>query len=1398
MAEGIITRRGGGTSTKSNIPEYSYTGRSIIDYTGPDPTKSEQALWLETSGTISFKRNVYADIYLVGGGGGGGAGAGSGGGGGGYTCLKENIFIPAKHNFYINIGQGGKASTNTSCQGDYGNVTTAFGFFANGGFGGGSNQAKNSAKQFQGGSGGSGGGTGTGDKDLIGGKGGSNGSAGYMNSTAVNFVSQTFSTNAIGQGYSTHLFNNSDNFLTSYGGMGGSVTAKYNKEISNYYTNGDYTHSAYGSGGSGFTNIVKGAYGTNSSTNSIFYPTNGQNGVVVIKFKKSKDFPILPEFKYDNAYILDFSKDTGWEAKFLTSGTLIPNQNMSIDAFLVGGGGAGGSNRGGGGGGGYTLTGRQIQLIENQEYPIVIGAGGAAPTETTADVYANVPNSHGSFGNITSAFNLKAQGGYGGTALSSSLGGSGGSGGGTGSSGAADGSNGFSNGSGVVGTSALSARGQGFTTKAFKEENNEMYAGGGGGGSSFQAKDSSTIRYGTFGADGFGGGRGGLAQSMGQNGIDSYGGGGGGGGPNNLGGRGGSGTVIIRNSILEPTFALREDSSIEHYYKNHNTITFLNNGIFSVDEGMIVDAFLVGGGGGGGAKGFGGGGGGYTYTMTGIPLFPHTEYYVNIGSGGPVGYNGSATSFTPNLIDNTSITYNWNFYANGGLSTSTTTGGAGGSGGGDGSTAVKNYPGYGGFDGSNGYQSSQATTFSTSQGQGFSTRPFGEVNQEFYAGGGSGGSQTEAKGVGGLGGGGSSQFKDGLPNTGGGGAGGDNTGEGGSGGSGIVILRKHSIPLLNFEYVKNIKNRLITIVDENGQTIIEEDTENIFLEGVGDWWGETGSTKLLTSGYFKCPNDGNIEVDICLVGGGGAGGKSTSYGNPGGGGGYVENIFKVALEPNGLYEVTIGDGGNYDLIDDVANDGHGGASIFRLHGILGQQNEDGSYHIMPANNPISFSANGGAASTTDVGGAGGSGGGAGTSSESAAGIAGGTNGNRARAVDAENLAQRTTTAAFRDPTQRIYGAGGGGGGKSSGTGGNYGGGNGAANTGKKVATAGAANTGGGGGGSYGKSGAVSTPGNGGSGTILIRKSTNNFSTEYFTYTTENPLIKVDSNPPEGEEVIESVELLNEELDNLYCFDQYGLRILNSGYFQPKEPLELEVFLVGGGGAGAAGAATAGKVSWAGGGGGGGYVKTVMLSFDAEDNTIYEFQIGEGGKGQLNCIGTNGGATKILKHTLNPEAETEEDKFIIEELISVDGGFAAGTLGILPHNIGTGKANADGGDGGSGGGAGAADIGVIGGIDGNNGNNATSFTGTYINGKGANVTTRAFGEKNGEIFATGGSGGECISAGYGAGAGGLDAKNGQHALPNTGAGGGGAGSDSVNKTGGDGGSGVIILRLPKEE
>lgn len=185
-----------------------------------------------------------------------------------------------------------------------------------------------------------------------------------------------------------------------------------------------------------------------------------------------------------------------------------------------------------------------------------------------------------------------------------------------------------------------------------------------------------------------------------------------------------------------------------------------------------VDVFLVGGGGGGwyGPSQGGGGGGGYTATSD-VALAVGTAYSIVVGAGGNQANGGDTKAM--------GVT------ASGGKRGGPAGFCAGGSGGG--------YAGgNGGSDGSDGGPGGQ--------GQGTTTREFGEASGALYAGGGGGGKADRnppGGAPGGDGGGGHGGWggaptapAPGTTNTGGGG-GGNYSGDPGAGGSGIVIIRNH-------------------------------------------------------------------------------------------------------------------------------------------------------------------------------------------------------------------------------------------------------------------------------------------------------------------------------------------------------------------------------------------------------------------------------------------------------------------------------------------------------------------------------------------------------------------------------------------------------------------------------
>ena len=206
---------------------------------------------------------------------------------------------------------------------------------------------------------------------------------------------------------------------------------------------------------------------------------------------------------------------------------------------------------------------------------------------------------------------------------------------------------------------------------------------------------------------------------------------------------------------------------------------------------------------------------------------------------------------------------------------------------------------------------------------------------------------------------------------------------------------------------------------------------------------------------------------------------------------------------------------------------------------------------------------------------------------------------------------------------------------------------------------------------------------------------------------------------------------------------WKIYLLTSGTltFTDETP-NIDVFLVGGGGAGASGVWASGyvQVKRRSGGAGSGYTLTKKdISLDI--NTSYKIIIGEGGTSNAENTYTDGTATSAFSFTAKGGKGTKRD-----------------------------GEHYKGGDGGSGGG----NEGYEGATDGSGGTNS---------GTGQGTTTREFGESQGKLYATGGSG--------------ISKKDGQ---PNTGDGGsGGRYADSSGGkigSGGNGGSGIVVIRSHK--
>lgn len=326
---------------------------------------------------------------------------------------------------------------------------------------------------------------------------------------------------------------------TGGGGSGGTltVTAPANVTVT---VSKDGKTKTKNSGTSGVV-VFKGlASGTWTVTITGDGKTAQKNVVITTDYSTAISFNTIPEFTYTGDYEIVNDSDEpitvsqdNWKIRFLTSGTLtFTNLNGAedgIDVFLVGGGASGGGR--GGGGGGYTKTQKSVSVNAGIEYPIIVGAGGLAPT-TSNRVPPNA-------GGATSAFGLTANGGD--TSTNGDYPSSGGSGGGSGKVGGA----GYSGGSdGSSGGGDDGGSGQGTTTREFGESTGKLYAGGGGGGAVTTNETSS----GGAGGGGDGGGVG--ADPRPKNGDANTGGGGGGLGNLHSAATyasGGSGIVIARN-----------------------------------------------------------------------------------------------------------------------------------------------------------------------------------------------------------------------------------------------------------------------------------------------------------------------------------------------------------------------------------------------------------------------------------------------------------------------------------------------------------------------------------------------------------------------------------------------------------------------------------------------------------------------------------------------------------------------------------------------------------------------------------------------------------------------------------------------------------------------------------
>lgn len=243
---GTVNSRAATLTVQSYLPTYTYTGSHKL----VDEGNYKWKIYFYTGGKLKFSYLGNAasgiNVFCLGGGGGGGGGSGGGGGGGGKTTTNTKTGLAVNTEYTITIGGGGAGSGYRRAYGGDGGTTSAFGFSAAGGSGGGS--ADSGYGDRRGGNGGSGGGGGSSDSGN-GGNGGTNGGSGGTSGNSK--------AGGSGQGGNTCEFGNTS--ATRYAGGGGG---------------GGYSGGSGGAGGGG----AGGSYGNNTGTNGTNGTTNYGGG----------------------------------------------------------------------------------------------------------------------------------------------------------------------------------------------------------------------------------------------------------------------------------------------------------------------------------------------------------------------------------------------------------------------------------------------------------------------------------------------------------------------------------------------------------------------------------------------------------------------------------------------------------------------------------------------------------------------------------------------------------------------------------------------------------------------------------------------------------------------------------------------------------------------------------------------------------------------------------------------------------------------------------------------------------------------------------------------------------------------------------------------------------------
>ena len=248
-------------------------------------------------------------------------------------------------------------------------------------------------------------------------------------------------------------------------------------------------------------------------------------------------------------------------------------------------------------------------------------------------------------------------------------------------------------------------------------------------------------------------------------------------------------------------------------------------------------------------------------------------------------------------------------------------------------------------------------------------------------------------------------------------------------------------------------------------------------------------------------------------------------------------------------------------------------------------------------------------------------------------------------------------------------------------------------------------------------------------------------------------------------------------DGTYWYHTYR----SSGIFAPMIALTCDYLVVAGGGAGGG--------DRGGGGGAGGYRTLSAQSFLTGTN--YSVVVGAGGTGNITSAGSKG-SNSSFNNTISSGGGGGA---VSSTTSNANGGSGGGGWGASASdatntggtgNIGSfspveGYAGGDGEDAGArraGGGGGSSGVGISGTSGGNGGPGTTNAI------SGSSVT-----------YAGGGGGGGLSAFGTGSAGGGngVTSGSGGNATSNTGSGGGGGGDAGAGRTGGNGGSGIVIVR-----